>query len=518
MKTKIGQLFVVGFPGREMTPELKQLIHDYKIGGVILFAYNIGTPKEVLELTTALQKEAKAAGYKYPLLIAIDEENGTVKRLGEGAGEYPGAMALSATEDSKYAYEVGKATGSDLLNLGINWNYAPVLDVNNNPNNPVISVRSFGETPEMVSEFGIEFMKGLQSSKVATALKHFPGHGDTNVDSHYALPIINHDMERLEEIELVPFKHAILEGADSIMMAHIVFPALEPEAGRPATLSKNIITGLLREKLGFDGVIVTDALEMDAIAETIGIPNGSVEALKAGVDNVLIGHLPDEQLKALKRVEKAVKNGEISAERIEESYARVNKLKEKYLSWDDLNVDSLEVSETFNSKEKQQLAKTAYEESVTVLKTGVPLTREMNVLVLQPKDELRTIAEDVTEDNFTLTQTIKKYVANVEVEMVTNSLTEEEKQNILEKSKKADRILLGTMVVKEDDDIISLVKELSKEKTVDLIAMKSPYVGKFLKGANYWINTYEPSRMPIDIAVRTLLGEIKPTGVSPVTI
>ena len=518
MKTKIGQLFVVGFPGREITPELKKMIHDYQIGGVILFAYNIGTPKEVLELTTSLQKEARAAGYEHPLLIAIDEENGTVKRLGEGAGEYPGAMALSATEDSKYAYEIGKATGDDLLSLGLNWNYAPVLDVNNNPENPVISVRSFGETPEMVSEFGIQMMKGLQDSKVATALKHFPGHGDTNTDSHYALPVITHDMNRLEEIELAPFKHAIAEGADSIMTAHIVFPGLEPEEGRPATLSKNIITGLLREKLGFDGVIVTDALEMDAIAETIGIPNGAVEALNAGVDNVLIGHLPEEQLKALERVEEAVASGEILTERIKESYDRVIKLKEKYLSWDDLTLDAPEVPETFNSKEKQQLAKRAYEESVTVLKAGKPVTQEMKVLVLQPKDELRTVAEDVTEDNFTLTQTIKKYVTNVEVEMVTNSLTEEEKQTIRDKSKKADRIVLGTMVVKEDDDIISLVKELSKVKTVDLIATKSPYVGKFVEGSNFWINTYEPSKTPIDIAVRTLLGEIKPTGVSPVTI
>ncbi|HLR92520.1 MAG TPA: glycoside hydrolase family 3 protein, partial [Atopostipes sp.] len=229
IKQKIGQLFVVGFPGKELTVELKQMIHEYHIGGVILFAHNIGSPDEVLNLTTSLQKEAKQAGYKYPMLIAIDEENGTVKRLGEGAGEYPGAMALSATNHSEYAYEVGKATGDDLYQLGINWNFAPVLDVNNNPSNPVIGVRSFGETPEMVSEFGIEFMRGLQNAGVATAVKHFPGHGDTNTDSHYALPKINHDIERLHKVELVPFKKAIEKGADSIMTAHIVFPALEPE-------------------------------------------------------------------------------------------------------------------------------------------------------------------------------------------------------------------------------------------------------------------------------------------------
>lgn len=518
IKRMIGELFVVGFSGKKVTVELKYLIHEYHIGGVILFAHNIGTPAEVIYLTTALQKEAKLAGYKYPLLIAIDEENGTVKRLGEGAGEYPGAMALSATQNSKYAYEIGEATGDDLLHLGINWNYAPVLDVNNNPNNPVIGVRSFGETPEIVSKFGIEFMKGLQNTGVATALKHFPGHGDTSVDSHYSLPQINHEIERLREVELVPFKTAIAEGADSIMTAHIVFPALEYEEGRPATLSKNIITGLLREELGFEGVIATDALEMDAIAETIGVANGAVEAIQAGADNILIGHLPDEQLKALKRVEEAVHNEEISFEQIQKSIERIHQMKEKYVNWEGLNLEEDKVSKQFNSKEKQKLAKEAYEKSVTVLKVGDTLAKEMSVLVLQPKDELRTIAEDTTEDNYTLSQTVKKYIDDVEVVMTSNNLTDEERKYILEKAKIVDRVILGTMVAQKEDNIIQLAQEISQNKPIDVISMKSPYVGQWLTNKNYWINTYEPSKLPIGIAVRTLLGQIKPTGKSPVTL
>lgn len=518
IKKRIGSLFVVGFPGQTITPELKQLIHDYHIGGIILFAHNIESPQEVLNLTTTLQKEAKLAGYEYPLLIAIDEENGTVKRLGEGAGEYPGAMALSATHNPKNAYDIGKATGDDLHQLGINWNYAPVLDVNNNPNNPVIGVRSFGETPEMVSEFGVNFMKGLQSAKVATALKHFPGHGDTDVDSHHSLPRINHSIERLHEMELVPFKAAIAEGADSIMTAHIVFPALEAEEGRPATLSKNIITDLLRQELGFEGVIVTDALEMDAISETMGIAKGAVEAIQAGADNVLIGHLPDEQLKALQYVEKAVEKNEISSQRIEESIERINQMKEKYVSWESLNLENSEVSSKFNSKEKQTLAEKVYEQSVTVLKKGENLTKEMSILVLQPKDELRTIAEDTTEDNYTLSKIIKDNINQVEIVLTSNQLTDDAKKEIFKKADQADRVILGTMMAQKEDSIIKFAQEISKKKKLDLISMKSPYIGQWLPDVNFWINTYEPSNQPIHIAMKILLGQFNSTGASPVTL
>lgn len=472
----------------------------------------------MLNLTTSLQKEAKLAGYKYPLLIAIDEENGTVKRLGEGAGEYPGAMALSATQNPKNAYDIGKATGDDLLRLGINWNYAPVLDVNNNPNNPVIGVRSFGETPEMVSEFGVNFMKGLQSAKIATALKHFPGHGDTDIDSHHSLPRINHSIERLHEIELVPFKAAVAEGADSIMTAHIVFPALELEEGRPATLSKNIITNLLRKELAFEGVIVTDALEMEAISEIMGIAKGAVEAIQAGADNVLIGHLPVEQLKALEYVERAVERNEISSQRIAESIERINRMKEKYVSWERLNLENAEVSNKFNSKEKQSLAEKVYAQSVTVLKKGENLTKEMSVLVLQPKDELRTIAEDITEDNYTFSQIIKDNVNQVEVVLISNQLTDNAKKEILKKVDQVDRVILGTVTAQKEDAIIKLAQEISKKKKLDLISMKSPYIGQWLPNVNFCINTYEPSNQPIHIAIKTLLGQFEPTGTSPVTL
>jgi beta-N-acetylhexosaminidase len=519
IKKEIGQLFAVGFPGKNITPEIKTLIHDYHIGSIILFAHNIGTPQEVFQLTKALQREAKEAGYKYPLLIAIDEENGTVKRLGKDAGEYPGAMAVSATDDLQIAYDLGVATGDNLSKLGINWNYAPVLDVNNNPNNPVIGVRSFGENPETVAKFGVATMKGLQDGGVATSIKHFPGHGDTNIDSHFSMPRIDHSIDRLHEVELMPFKTAIKEGADSVMTAHIVFPALESEEGRPATLSKKIITNLLREELDFNGVIVTDALEMKAISDNFGISEGAVEALNAGADKILIGHLPEEQFKALKRVEEAVINDEISKKRIKESLTRVNELKEKYTNWQTLDLENTsDIPKSFNNKKKQDLVYKAYKNSVTVLKKGAQLKEDTSILVLQPKDELSTIAEDITEDNFVLTKVIKKDLNDVDVEMVTNELTSEQFDRLIQKVKKYDRIIAGTMNTDKKSNYVKLLQKISESQYVDLISMKNPYIGQWINNSNFWINTYEPNKIPVEIAIQTLLGKTEPSGKSPVKL
>ncbi len=249
LERKIGQLFVVGFDGTTVNPKIKKLIHDYHVGSIILFSRNIGEPEEVLQLTSDLQKEAKKAGYEKPLLICLDQENGVVSRIHKGLTTFPGSMALGATDNPQYAYKIGLATGKELKALGINWNLAPVLDVNNNPDNPVIGVRSFSENAEKVAAFGEAMMKGLQDAGVMTSLKHFPGHGDTNVDSHLDLPVISHEMERLENIELVPFKACIEAGADSVMAAHVYFPAIEPEEDIPATLSKRVYVDLLRKSL-----------------------------------------------------------------------------------------------------------------------------------------------------------------------------------------------------------------------------------------------------------------------------
>ena len=245
---KIGQLLMFGFDALELNDHAIELIKEYHFGSIILFTRNVKTMKQLFDLNKNLQKLAMSS-LKIPLFISIDQEGGMVTRLKSGGTYFPGAMTLSASNSSDNSYLCGKFMGKELVSLGFNMDLAPVLDVNNNPLNPVIGVRSFSDNPEVVSEYGIQFMKGLQENVIATA-KHFPGHGDTNTDSHLSLPLISHGVERLDAVELYPFKKAIDNGIKAIMSSHINFPAYT-EKGLPTTLSKKCLTGLLREKLGF---------------------------------------------------------------------------------------------------------------------------------------------------------------------------------------------------------------------------------------------------------------------------
>src|SRR5215472_7853181 len=226
LEEQMGQLFMVGFPGTEPTPEIADLIQQGRVGGIILFSRNIRDARQVQELTGKLQALARAAGHRRPLLIATDQENGIVRRLSPDTTPFPGNMALGAMGSEEIVAEVAEATGRELLALGITMNFAPVADVNNNPANPVIGVRSFGEDPQQVASLIAAAVRGYHASGVVSSLKHFPGHGDTATDSHLALPVIPHTMERLEAVELVPFQHGIAAGADTVMIAHIFLPAL----------------------------------------------------------------------------------------------------------------------------------------------------------------------------------------------------------------------------------------------------------------------------------------------------
>src|SRR5205807_255050 len=258
LEEQIGQLLMVGFWGDRPSQEIIDLIQRHHIGNVLLFSRNIRDTRQVFELTRSLQTIAREAGQRYPLLVAIDQENGLVQRLGEAVTLFPGNMALGAIGSEQIAYDIALATGRELKALGINMNLAPVVDVNNNPANPVIGVRSFGEDPHRVARLSAATVKGYRAAGIITSLKHFPGHGDTAVDSHLALPIIPYTMERLEAVELVPFKSGIEAGADSVMIAHLYLPSLMQDEMVPSTVSPAVVTELLRKKLGFDGLIISD--------------------------------------------------------------------------------------------------------------------------------------------------------------------------------------------------------------------------------------------------------------------
>lgn len=328
LSDKIGQMLMCGFEGTAVPDDgIRELVAKGGIGGVIYFARNVETPEQVARMTAELQ-QAAAEGGKAPLWISIDQEGGMVARITEGVALMPGGMAIAAAGSVEDAYRAALISGREMSAMGINLNYAPVLDVNNNARNPVIGVRSFGESPEKVADYGAATIRGFQDAGVAATAKHFPGHGDTDVDSHLDLPTVRHDRARMDSVELVPFRRAIAEGVDAMMSAHIYFPALEQEK-LPVTLSKAVLTGLLREELGFGGIIMTDCMEMNAIAEHYGTVEASVLAIEAGADIVLISHRADRQLAALEAILHAVAEGRISEARIDDSVRRLLALKVK---------------------------------------------------------------------------------------------------------------------------------------------------------------------------------------------
>ncbi len=296
-----------------------KVIAKYHLGGVILFPQNVKSVSQVVGLTNGLQR----ASGKVPLLISTDQENGLVSRMSALMTDFPGAGEIGATGDTGLSREVARATGEELRALGVNLDFAPVADVNVNPRNPVIGRRAFGDDPKRVAKMVAAAVKGFGDAKIAATAKHFPGHGDTNVDSHTGLPVIKHTKAEWERIDAPPFRAAIDAGVDAVMSAHIVFPKLDP-SGDPATLSKPILTGLLRDKLGFKGVISTDALNMGGVRKKYDDGEIAVRAVLAGADILL---MPNNLPRAYRAVLAAVKSGRISAERLDQSVTRLLTLK-----------------------------------------------------------------------------------------------------------------------------------------------------------------------------------------------
>lgn len=325
LREQVGQLFMIGFTGTAVSPELTSFIKEHKPGGVILFSRNLESPAQIIELTAALQ----ACSPHSPLLISIDQEGGRVSRLPKGFTIFPACEALGRCNSAELAYAVAATTAAELKAVGINMNMAPVLDVNSNPDNPVIGDRAFGSDPDVVSELGAATAAGLQDNRVVACGKHFPGHGDTVADSHKELPVVNAPLERLREVEIPPFLHAVRQGIAAMMTAHVVYPALDPL--RPATLSDKVVTGLLRDELGYDGLVLTDDLEMHAILDHYGVGEASVRAVLAGCDMLLICRDTEREAAAIAAVERAVAAGEIPRDRLERALMRIAAVKRAYL-------------------------------------------------------------------------------------------------------------------------------------------------------------------------------------------
>ncbi len=325
LREQIGQLFMMGFTGTTVSHDLASFITAYKPGGVIFFRRNLESVQQIVDLTNGLQKLSPAS----PLLIAIDQEGGRVSRLPAEFTIFPPCGQLGQCNSSELAYSAAATIAKELRAVGINMNMAPVLDVNSNPDNPVIGDRAFGAEPDLVAEMGLATIGGLQDNMVVACGKHFPGHGDTATDSHKELPVVDAGIQRLRETEFPPFQQAIRQGVASLMTAHVLYRALDPDA--PATLSPAVIQRLLREEFRYDGVVFTDDLEMHAIIDHDGIGEAAVRSFVAGCDVLLICKDQDRVLTAMQAMERAVLDGRITPERLEQSLTRVARLKARYL-------------------------------------------------------------------------------------------------------------------------------------------------------------------------------------------
>lgn len=313
------RLFVVGFPGQAVGPELATLIHDGVLGAV-LFSRNIGSPEETAALVAELKR-----GAGRPFLLSVDQEGGRVARLrGAPFTALPPMRELGLKRDPGLAFRVGRLLAYELRAVGIDWDFAPVLDVDTNPANPVIADRALGGEAEQVASLGVALARGLEEGGVASCGKHFPGHGDTHQDSHLTLPVLAHSLERLRAVELVPFRRYAQAGLASLMTAHVRFFAFGEEL--PATMSRRLLTDLLRGELGFRGVCVSDDLEMKAISDHMGVEEATVEGARAGIDVFLVCESADVQRRCLEALVHAVEAGHVSRQRIAEAHQRIDAL------------------------------------------------------------------------------------------------------------------------------------------------------------------------------------------------
>lgn len=319
LSQKIGQLLILGIDDTKMNDELSQFLTSNHVGSLILFKRNIKNEKQLTTFVQDLKKNSEYA--QIPLWITIDQEGGIVNRLPQ---KYPSALQLVTQEDENVTYQSGKQMGEDLKAFGIDIDFAPVLDINSNPNNPVIGSRAFGEDAETVTTHAIAMMKGLQQS-VITVGKHFPGHGDTDEDSHYTLPTIHKTWSELQELELIPFQAAIDAGIEAIMVGHLYLPKVDESY--PASLSSEIITNRLRKEMGFQGLVISDDMVMKGITSQYTLQEATVLAIQAGVDLLIVGHQADAQQDVIQGITDAVHDNVITMEQLDEHVARILKAK-----------------------------------------------------------------------------------------------------------------------------------------------------------------------------------------------
>ncbi|HAR35636.1 MAG TPA: beta-N-acetylglucosaminidase, partial [Acidobacteria bacterium] len=519
LEEKIGQLVVTRYTGEFFnydSPYLKnleELVKKYHLGGLILFG---GEALETAYFNNHFQKLARV-----PLLIASDLERGTGNQV-TGATLFPPLMALGAADSEELAYEMGRVTALEGRALGIHMTYAPVVDVNINPDNPIINTRSVGEDPEQVARITRAFIKGCQSHGMMATAKHFPGHGDTDQDSHSLLPVIKANEERLRRVELYPFQAAIEAGVDSIMTAHLYLPALEPEEGLPATLSPRILTGLLRQQLGFKGLIVTDALEMRGITGYFGDEEAALRALQAGADLLL---LPPDPVRVIERLTRAVRSGELPLSRVEESLRRVLLAKTRLGLHRNRYVSLERLPLILGRQEFRDLARKAFASAITLVKNDnnlLPLGENKKVVLL-------SLSSD-PGDYFAgrrLAAEISGRLPGPRVFYADGDTGKEKLEEAFSAAAGADLVVAalfsslrsGKGTVDLEPAHIDFIKRL-KAAGLPVVALSfgSPYFLRHFPEIDGYVCLYRNTPETQELAARALCGEIQVSGHLPVSL
>ncbi|WP_214798436.1 MULTISPECIES: glycoside hydrolase family 3 protein [unclassified Exiguobacterium] len=571
---KIGQMIMPDFRlwnganHTELAPEVARVIDRFDLGGVILFAENVKETEQTTKLVHDLQEVVKQdASNDIPLFVTIDQEGGIVTRLGTGTN-LPGNMALGATRNSQYAYDAGEIIGSELHALGVNVNFGPVLDVNNNPGNPVIGVRSFSSDPDLVGELGSAMTKGIQDQGVAATAKHFPGHGDTAVDSHYGLPIVDKTLDELRGLELLPFKRAITEGIDMIMTAHIGMPQIEDEVVEsdrgtfplPATLSDDVITGVLREELEYEGIVVTDALNMQAIADNFTEAEAVIKTFEAGVDIALMPTILRSEADVIKleaifeEVIAAVNDGRLSEATIDESVERILKLKAERGIWGEtmnsttLEAKLAEANTVVGSAEHKVKEREIAEAAVTLVKN------ENKTLPFKPKkgDTVLVLSptKDQTDSMMKTIKSLEKNAGNMkDVNVITANYSAstphlDRNPALRQQVEAADYIIVGSNVnnsvklkpTSADHYVPAEVFRYANEtgKKSVLLSLRNPYdIAVQLEapaqlliygfkgdpnGPDSEAGNLKSAGPNLPAGIRAIFGEVKPQGKLPVDV
>lgn len=510
---RVGQLLMYGIGGREVGPIPKGHITKRFVGGIILYSRNIQTPQQVAALTTELQKLAQDTPNGIPLFISIDQEGGIVNRMTKGATVLPGNLALGATRSITLAEKAGEITAIELSTVGVNLNFAPVLDVNTNPLNPVIGVRAYGESPQLVSQLGIAYIRGLQKNGVLGTAKHFPGHGDTHVDSHKKLPIVTHDLKRVNSVELVPFKAAVEADVAAIMSAHILYPALDTEY--PATLSYKILTTILRRQLGYDGLIITDDLEMQAIDAKYDTGDAAVMAIKAGADIVIIPWTLKKQQRAYNSLRQAVKTRKITETRLNESVRRILKSKaacgafeKPYIHIENPNAINSPLTKIGSAKHRE-VAQNIATKAITLVKSTpgiLPLKSEPKepVLLISPSREFSNTYLKAHTDISNITPVLIPFQVNQKLLLPQILLS------------KPSLIVAGIVNTQQ----ANLVHQISQKTDVPIIviSLRSPYLLGKCPDVACSVAAYDDNHYSVQAAVEVLLGKRAAVGKLPVTI